>query len=56
MHVLDEAAFAGLEAEVQQDLARAVAFAEAGTWEPVEQLTRDVYTPRQEVARDRRAS
>ena len=25
---------------------QAVAFAEAGTWEPVENLTRDVYTGR----------
>jgi TPP-dependent pyruvate/acetoin dehydrogenase alpha subunit len=46
--LLDEAAFAALESEVQEEVARAAAFAEAGTWEPVEQLTRDVYT-RQEV-------
>jgi pyruvate dehydrogenase E1 component alpha subunit len=56
IHVFDEATFAALETEVQQEVARAVAFAEAGTWEPLEQLTRDVYTPRQEVARERRAS
>ena len=56
MHVLDEPAFAVLETEVQQEIARAVAFAEAGTWEPLEQLTRDVYTPTQEVERERRAS
>jgi pyruvate dehydrogenase E1 component alpha subunit len=55
MQVLDDAAFAGLETEVEEEIARAVAFAEAGTWEPPEQLTRDVYTPRQEVARERRA-
>jgi hypothetical protein len=29
---------------VEGEIDRAVAFAEAGTWEPVEQLTRDVYT------------
>jgi pyruvate dehydrogenase E1 component alpha subunit len=48
-HLLDEASLSALEAGVQQEIARAAAFAEAGTWEPVEQLTRDVYTPRQEV-------
>ena len=35
----------GLEADVQQEVARAVAFAEAGTLEPVEDLEKDVYTP-----------
>jgi pyruvate dehydrogenase E1 component alpha subunit len=53
--VLDDDAFAALDAEVEQEVARAVAFAEAGTLEPVEQLTRDVYTPRQEVERERRS-
>jgi pyruvate dehydrogenase E1 component alpha subunit len=33
-----------IEAEVTQEIAGAVEFAEAGTWEPVEMLTRDVYT------------
>jgi TPP-dependent pyruvate/acetoin dehydrogenase alpha subunit len=47
--VLDDAAFARLDAEAQQEIARAVEFAEAGSWEPVEQLTRDVYTAAQEV-------
>ena len=47
--LLDDASFAAIEAEVQNEVARAVAFAEAGTWEPVEQLTRDVYTPHREV-------
>jgi pyruvate dehydrogenase E1 component alpha subunit len=47
--LLDDAVFARLDAEVQQEIARAVDFAEAGSWEPVEQLTRDVYTPAQEV-------
>ena len=31
------------EAEVDAEIAEAVAFAEAGTWEPVEQLTRFAY-------------
>ncbi len=34
---------ARIEAEVAAELAEAVAFAEAGTWEPVEQLTRYTY-------------
>jgi len=41
---LDDAALAALEADVAQEVGRAVAFAEAGTWEPVEDLERDVYT------------
>lgn len=56
MRAIDEPGFAAVDAEVHQELARAVAFAEAGTWEPGEQLTRDVYTPIPEVARGRRAS
>lgn len=32
-----------MEAEVDAEIAEAVAFAEAGTWEPVEQLTRFTY-------------
>ena len=42
--VVDRAARAALDAEVEAEIAGAVAFAEAGTWEPVEHLTRDVYT------------
>ena len=42
--VLDATARAGLDAAVEAEMSRAVAFAEAGTWEPVDQLTRDVYT------------
>jgi pyruvate dehydrogenase E1 component alpha subunit len=42
--LLDAAARAAIDADVEGEMARAVAFAEAGTWEPVEQLTRDVYT------------
>jgi pyruvate dehydrogenase E1 component alpha subunit len=53
---LDDETFAALDTDVEQELARAVSFAEAGTWEPVEQLTRDVYTPAQEVAHERNAS
>ncbi len=33
-----------IEDKVAHELSEAVAFAEAGTWEPVEHLTRDVYT------------
>jgi pyruvate dehydrogenase E1 component alpha subunit len=47
---LDEAAFRRLDEAVRQELADAVAFADAGTWEPVAELTRDVYTPRSEAA------
>jgi TPP-dependent pyruvate/acetoin dehydrogenase alpha subunit len=32
-----------MEAEVDAEIAEAVAFAEAGSWEPVEQLTRFTY-------------
>jgi TPP-dependent pyruvate/acetoin dehydrogenase alpha subunit len=48
--------FASLDAEVLSEIAAAVAFAEAGTWEPLDQLTRDVYTPPQEESRERLAS
>jgi TPP-dependent pyruvate/acetoin dehydrogenase alpha subunit len=41
--LLDEAQVAGLEAEVAQEIARAVAFAEAGTLEPLEDLEKHVY-------------
>ena len=40
--LLDEAGRAALEAEVAAEVEAAVAFAEAGTWEPVEELTRFV--------------
>ena len=40
--LLDEAGLAALEAEVTAEVEAAVAFAEAGTWEPVEELTRFV--------------
>ena len=41
--LLDDAARARLEDEVAREVDAAVAFAEAGTWEPVSDLTRDVY-------------
>jgi pyruvate dehydrogenase E1 component alpha subunit len=53
--VIDDAVIGSLDADVQQEVANAVAFAEAGTWEPIEQLTQDVYTSPQEVAIGRRA-
>ena len=54
--LVDEAGFTAIDADVQREVAAAVAFAEAGTWEPVEQLTRDVYTSRQEGIGEHRAS
>jgi pyruvate dehydrogenase E1 component subunit alpha len=36
---------AGIEATVAEEVADAVAFADAGQWEPGERLTADVYTP-----------
>ncbi|RZF25665.1 pyruvate dehydrogenase (acetyl-transferring) E1 component subunit alpha [Paraburkholderia sp. UYCP14C] len=41
---LSEAEFLALDAEVEAEVAQAVAFAEAGAWEPVEALTKYVYT------------
>ena len=41
---LDQPTTATLESEVSQEIAAAVVFAEAGTWEPVADLTKDVYT------------
>jgi len=46
--LLSDADLEGLEAGVAAEIEAAVATAEAGPWEPVEDLTRDVYT---EVAR-----
>ncbi len=42
---LTDADMASLEADVRAEIDEAVRFAEAGPWEPVEDLTRDVYTP-----------
>jgi len=44
--LLADADVAGLETEVAAEIAEAVAEAEAGPWEPVEDLTKDVTTPR----------
>ena len=41
--VLDPEDGSRIDAEVDAEIAEAVAFAEAGTWEPVEQLTRFTY-------------
>lgn len=41
---LQDADLESLETEIQHEIAQAVEFAENGTWEPVEQLTVDVYT------------
>jgi TPP-dependent pyruvate/acetoin dehydrogenase alpha subunit len=41
---LDGKGLADLETTVGAEIAEAVAFAEAGPWEPVEDLTKDVYT------------
>jgi TPP-dependent pyruvate/acetoin dehydrogenase alpha subunit len=43
--LLDDSGLAALEAAVEREIAAAVEFAEAGTLEPVADLTRDVYTP-----------
>ena len=46
--LLDAAAVAALETEAAAEVEAAVAFAEAGTLEPVEDLLCDVYTPEQQ--------
>ena len=43
--LLSEAQFLELDAQVEREVRAAVAFAEAGTWEPVEDLTSDLCTP-----------
>jgi pyruvate dehydrogenase E1 component alpha subunit len=45
-HMVHPEEIARIEADVDAEIAEAVAFAEAGTWEPVEQLTRFVYADR----------
>jgi pyruvate dehydrogenase E1 component alpha subunit/2-oxoisovalerate dehydrogenase E1 component len=47
--MLTEQEVAGIEADVTQEIARAVAHAEAGTPEPVEDLEKDVYARRHMV-------
>ena len=43
--IATDALIAALETSVADEIDRAVQFAEAGTWEPVEDLLKDVYTP-----------
>jgi pyruvate dehydrogenase E1 component alpha subunit len=43
--MIDEADFERLDREAEREVDEAVAFAEAGTWEPVDRLTADVLTP-----------
>jgi pyruvate dehydrogenase E1 component alpha subunit len=45
-HRLTEAQFLAIDADAQREVEAAVAFAEAGTWEPVADLARDVHTAR----------
>lgn len=47
--LLDDQERAALETEVATEVAAAVTFAEAGTWEPVADLTRFVYSERREA-------
>jgi pyruvate dehydrogenase E1 component alpha subunit len=42
---LTEEEFLAIDAEANAEVAQAVAFAEAGTWEPIGDLARDVHTP-----------
>jgi TPP-dependent pyruvate/acetoin dehydrogenase alpha subunit len=42
---LSDSDMTSLEAEVAAEIDEAVQFAEAGPWEPVDDLTKDVYTP-----------
>ncbi|HEX2530064.1 MAG TPA: pyruvate dehydrogenase (acetyl-transferring) E1 component subunit alpha, partial [Burkholderiaceae bacterium] len=42
---LSEEEFLALDAKAQEEVRDAVAFADAAEWEPVEDLTRDVYSP-----------
>jgi pyruvate dehydrogenase E1 component alpha subunit len=43
-HLLEDEDWARMEEEIAHEVERAVEFAEAGTWEPVEELTRFVYS------------
>jgi TPP-dependent pyruvate/acetoin dehydrogenase alpha subunit len=43
--LLSDADLAGIEGAVAAEIAEAVEMAEAGPWEPVEDLEKDVYTP-----------
>jgi pyruvate dehydrogenase E1 component alpha subunit len=44
--ILDDDELAGIEKQVGSEIAEAIEFAEAGTWEPIEALTRFVYSER----------
>jgi pyruvate dehydrogenase E1 component alpha subunit len=44
-NLLTEDEFLALDASAQAEVDAAVAFAEAGTWEPVANLLHDVYSP-----------
>jgi pyruvate dehydrogenase E1 component alpha subunit len=44
--VLADTDLAALESEIAAELDEAIAFAEAGSFEPIEDLVKDVYTPR----------
>jgi pyruvate dehydrogenase E1 component alpha subunit len=52
---ISDSDFTSVDAEALSEIAAAVVFAESGSWEPIDQLTRDVYTP-QEGNRERLAS
>jgi pyruvate dehydrogenase E1 component alpha subunit len=41
--MLTEAQFLDIERTADEEVAQAVAFAEAGSWEPVADLARDLY-------------
>lgn len=43
--VLADPEIAAVEAEVAAEIEQAVQVAEAGPWEPLEDLTKEVYTP-----------
>ena len=43
--MLNEEQFLEIDRAANQEVEEAVAVAEAGTWEPVEDLLRDVHTP-----------
>ena len=45
-HIVHQDDVSRVEAEIDVEIAQAVAFAEAGTWEPIEQLTRFTYADR----------
>jgi pyruvate dehydrogenase E1 component alpha subunit len=45
-HMVHQDDVSRIEAEIDAEIAQAVAFAEAGTWEPIEQLTRFTYADR----------